>query len=176
MTEVINVYKQNVPAARFIGKKYGDADRVGGGFGQQWHEWFQNGWFAVLEPLSGGLSGETFPEDDANAYIGLMRWKEGDPFEYWIGKFTPPNTAVPEGFASVDFPAKTLGTCWLQGKEGEIFGREDLCARKLSEAGYEIELDSAGAWWFFERYVEPRFTQADSLGNRILDICFYVKG
>ena len=176
MAEVINVYKQVFPAARFIGKKYSDADRVDGGFGQQWHEWFQNGWLAMLEPLSGGLAGEALPENDAHAYIGLMRWKEGEAFEYWIGMFTPPDSAVPEGFATVDFPASTLGVCWLQGKEGDVFGKEERCAQKLTEGGYEIEKDSAGAWWFFERYVDPRFTQSDSQGNQILDICHYVKG
>ncbi len=175
MVEVIKVYRQSMPAARFIGKKYGDADRVDGGFGQQWHAWMQNGWLAMLEPLSGGLSGETFPENDAQAYIGLMRMKEGEPFEYWIGLFTPPDTSVPEGFASVDFPARSLGVCWLQGKGGEVFGKEDLCAGKLTEAGYEIEMDPSGAWWFFERYVEARFTQPDDQGNQILDICHYVK-
>lgn len=30
------------------------------------------------------------------------------------------------------------------------------------------------AWYFFERYVESRFGQADSEGKRILDVCHYV--
>ena len=175
MAEVINVYKQVFPAARFIGKKYGDSDRVDGGFGPQWHEWFQNGWMAVLEPLSAGLSDASVPENDAHAYIGLMRWKEDEPFEYWIGMFTPPNTPVPDGFGSVDFSVKTLGVCWLQGKDGDVFGKEDICAQKLIGAGHEIEVDASGAWWFFERYVDPRFTQPDAQGNHILDICHYVK-
>lgn len=175
MVEVINVYKQSMPATRFIGKKFSDADRVDGGFGQQWHAAMENGWLAILEPLSGGLSSETFPENDAHAYIGMMRWKENEPFEYWIGMFTPPNTTVPEGFAAEDFPARSLGVCWLKGKGGEVFGKEDVCAKKLTEAGYEIEMDPTGAWWFFERYVDPRFTQPDDQGNQILDICHFVK-
>lgn len=47
--EIVKTYRQSIPATRFIGKKYGDEDRVNGGFGQQWGEWFQNGWFDVLE-------------------------------------------------------------------------------------------------------------------------------
>lgn len=47
--EIVKTYRQSIPAVRFIGKKYGDGDRVNGGFGQQWGEWFQNGWFDVLE-------------------------------------------------------------------------------------------------------------------------------
>jgi hypothetical protein len=34
---------------RFIGKKYGDSDRVNGMFGSKWNEWWQNGWFDILE-------------------------------------------------------------------------------------------------------------------------------
>jgi hypothetical protein len=45
MSEIIKTYKQHVPALRFIGKKYGDQDRVNGGFGVKWGEWFSNRWF-----------------------------------------------------------------------------------------------------------------------------------
>lgn len=33
MYEIVKTYKQAIPAMRFIGMKYGDADRVNGGFG-----------------------------------------------------------------------------------------------------------------------------------------------
>lgn len=174
MAEVIKVYRQNMPAVRFIGKKYGDADRVDGGFGQQWHAWFEKGWFGVLGPLAQGLPKEVYPENDA--FIGLMRWKDGEPFEYWIGIFTPQNTAVPDGFGSLDFQASVLGVCWLRGQGGDVFGKEEMCAGKLAEAGNEILPDAAGAWWFFERYACPRFTEPDAQGFQILDICHYVKG
>lgn len=36
MSEIIKVYRQSVPTLRFIGKKYGDSDRVNGTFGKQW--------------------------------------------------------------------------------------------------------------------------------------------
>lgn len=36
MAEIIKVFKENVPAMRFIGKKYS-------GFGPMWGEWFANG-------------------------------------------------------------------------------------------------------------------------------------
>jgi hypothetical protein len=174
MVEVINVYRQEMPAVRFIGKQYGDPDRVNGGFGAQWHEWMEKGWMAALEPLGAGLSKEVYPENDA--FIGLMRWMEGEPFQYWIGIFTPAGTPVPEGYASVDFPASVLGVCWLRGQGGDIFGKEDVCAGKLKQAGHEIATDAAGAWWFFERYAQPRFTQPDAQGFQTLDICHYIKG
>jgi len=34
--EIVKVYKQDVPALRFIGKKYGDIDRVNLMFHKQW--------------------------------------------------------------------------------------------------------------------------------------------
>lgn len=51
--EIIKSYVQQVPATRFIGKKYGDADRVGGGFGKQWDEWNGNGLFAPIDSAAG---------------------------------------------------------------------------------------------------------------------------
>jgi hypothetical protein len=41
--EIIKVYKQNVPALRFIGKKYGENDCIYGMFGKYWEDWFKNG-------------------------------------------------------------------------------------------------------------------------------------
>ena len=70
MADIVKMYRQELPAFRFIGKKYGDGDRVNGGFGSQWGEWFQNGWFEALEKLPGG--GEALCED-GSAYLGLMR-------------------------------------------------------------------------------------------------------
>lgn len=42
IAEIIKVYKEHLPAVRFIGKRYtntdGDKD---GGFGYKWEEWFE---------------------------------------------------------------------------------------------------------------------------------------
>ena len=45
MADITKIYTQEVPAFRFIGKKYGDEDRVNGGFGAQWGQAFENGLF-----------------------------------------------------------------------------------------------------------------------------------
>ncbi|MFV0362716.1 MAG: hypothetical protein ACK5LL_06465 [Suipraeoptans sp.] len=46
MPEIINVYKEYLPQLRFVGKCYTNADRCSeGGYGHQWGEWFQKGWF-----------------------------------------------------------------------------------------------------------------------------------
>ena len=151
---------------RFIGKKYGDGDRVNGDFGAKWGEWFDNGWFAQIEQQVKGNPKDICEEGDAT--IGLMRDYNG-VFEYWIGLFTPEGTTVPDEYAYIDFPAGNFGVCWVYGKEAEIFMREGQCGERLQRDGYNINAD-----WCFERYADPRFTTPDDKGNIILDICFFV--
>ena len=171
--EITKVYKQDVPTLRFIGKKYGDNDRVDGMFGKQWGDWFKNGWFDIIVKQTDQDLKALY--DDGDAYIGLMRYKEGEPFEYWIGVFMPEGTAVPDGFEYRDFPKSTLGVCWIYGKESEVYKLEDKCAEKLEENGHKITKDKEDAFWFFERYGCPRFTTPDEKGNIILDICWHIK-
>ncbi len=168
--EITKVYTQEIPATRFIGKKYGDSDRGNDGFGAQWGEAFEKGYFDIIEKAA---STTRFFED-SDAYIGLMRFKEGDPFEYWVGMFVPADTAVPEGFQSVDFPEAKLGVAWYHGKEDELYGQESLAGQKLVEAGHKIA-QMNGAYYFFERYGCPRFTQPDSDGKVILDIVHFLE-
>jgi len=171
MVDIIKIYRQPVPAMRFVGKRYSDADRVEGGFMAQWMEWFANGWF---EELQSGFDPQTLYEN-GDATIGLMRWKEGEPFQYWIGVFCPENVEVPEGYEFVDFPPGELGVAWVYGKQGEVFCHEYECAQRCMDQGYEIICDEEGAYWFFERNVCPRFTTPDEQGNIILDICHFVR-
>lgn len=177
MAEIIKCYRQNLPALRLIGRKYDDRDRLDGSFGSRWGEWFQNGWFDILEKYA-DIS-KTY--EDANAYVGLMRLKEYEPFTYWIGMFLPEDTPVPEGFSFVDIPESDIGTCWICGKEqgDNIYGMHDECIFKLSENGFSIRDDfgnGKGEYLFFERYGCPRFTTPDAQGNIILDYCVFIKG
>ena len=168
MAEIINTYKQKIGAMRFIGKKYGDEDRVNGSFGSQWGEWFENARFEAIEKQYSGKLADIY--EDGDAYIGLMRDDEKGTFEYWIGIFMPEGTAAPAGFEYIDFPAGNLGVCWVYGKEEEVYMHEGQCGEKLEKDGYTI-----CSSWCFERYACPRFTTPDDKGNIILDICFYVK-
>ncbi len=170
MVQIIKTYPQTVPAMRFIGKRYGDEDRVNGGFGKQWGQWFSNAWFEELQRSCD----PRIAYEDGDATIGLMRWKQGEPFEYWIGLFCPEMTAVPEGYAHVDFPESELGVAWVYGKEAEVFGQEHKCIESLEKQGYEVINDRMGACWFFERYSCPRFITPDEHGNIVLDICHYI--
>lgn len=163
--KIIKDYKQNIPTCRFIGKKYFDEDRHLGGFGHKWDEWFENEYFETL-------ACDEIMFEDSDAYIGLMRWKENEPFEYWIGKFMPEGTPVPEGFEHVDFSAHQIGICWYQGPMDELFAKENLAADRLKEQGHQIKTINE-ATWFYERYNHKRFTQ-DENGHVILDVVFMI--
>ena len=168
--ELVKTYTQETPAMRFIGKKYRDEDRVNGSFGVQWDEWHKNDWFKKLDAVCKAPDLE-----DGDAAIGLMRYKNGEAFEYWVGKFFAENTVVPEGFEHTDFPASTLGIGWLRGKEGALFMKENWVADALAKDGKRIATDEQNATWFFERYVGGRFAKPDDAGKQTLDIGFFVK-
>lgn len=167
MAEIMKTYQQSIPAMRFIGKKYTD--------GSHWGEWFANDWFGTVEKAMG--TEQTVHElyEDGDAYLGMMRSKEGETFEYWIGEFVAPDTEVPDDFLCIDIPESHIGVCWIYGKEPEVFALEGECAKKIADAGMEILSDRDGAVWSFERCGCPRFTTPDKDGNIILDYCYFVK-
>ena len=170
MITITNVYRQKLPALRFIGLRYGDPDRVNGGFGEQWEQWFAEGNFDKIRAVSTPAKFE-----DADAPIGLMRYKEGEDFQYWIGFFCAEESTVPEGFAHVDFPPSDIGIAWIQGQEYELFMNEMKAEERMKEAGYKTITDDSGAYWFFERYADSRFMPQQEGDLPILDIGFYVE-
>lgn len=167
MAEITKVFREAVPAMRFIGKKYG-------GFGPMWGEWFAGGWFDQLEAAMGGVDSILRIWPNGGGYVGLERRAAGQPFEYWIGMFTPAGTPVPEGFACVDFPAIGLGTCWIYGPEDAVHDTH-ACRGLLEGQGMKVWQDAQGGEWSFENCLCPRFTTPDEKGNVILDYCYYVK-
>jgi len=82
MIEIIKIYRQNINALRFIGKKYDNADRADGSFGvkSKWDEWFENGWFEAVKSNINGNPDDTC--EDGGAYIGMAHNKRGEPFRY----------------------------------------------------------------------------------------------
>lgn len=164
MMAIINTYRETLTAACLVGKRYTMADSVNGGFAARWGEWFQNGWFDVLEQANAGKM-----MDDS--YIGLMRAGMNAPYEYWIGIFCASDAVVPEGYECVELPRREAAVCWIQGIEGpELYGQHNACVAAMAEKGmtdfYEDEL---GRVVFFERYNCPRFTSPDEQGRVILD-------
>lgn len=112
--------------------------------------------------------------EDAGAYIGMMRYKNGDPFQYWIGIFAPEGVEVPDGYQYIDLPASKLGVCWIHGQEPDIYGKDNLVMEEFKKNNITPVTDAEGAFWFFERYACPRFTTPDEDGYVILDHCYYI--
>jgi len=159
--QITKVYKQDIPATRFIGKK-----------GYKWEDWFQNGWFDVLE----GLVNEDFKirYTDWGAYLGLYRFDKDDTYEYYIGMFLPDNTPVPKDFEHIDIPTSALGVCWACGEIPTVHGMLDIALERLEEE-YTIKPDINETVWCIERCACPRYTEPDEHGNVILDICFFIE-
>jgi len=171
MAEIIRIYKEPVPAYRFIGKQYSNADRQDGNFGHIWGRWYEMGWFTLLR--------EWGPAKGADSeHIGFMRCFETEMeanFEYWLGMFFPPGTDVPEGFDCIDLPAGELAVAWIKGDDdGELFALEIECERRFKKNGLHWWRDAKGQECFFERYDEKRFMIPDIYGNVILDYCTYM--
>ena len=167
MAEIIKKFREDIPTMRFIGKKYPN-------FGPMWGEWFANGWFDLIEERMGGVEKITAIWENGGDYVGLERRCDGQPFEYWIGMFTPAETPVPEGFAYLDFKDVGLGTCWIYGTEREVHNTK-ACRGELEALGLEIWHDTNGGVWSFENCLCPRYTTPDEKGNIILDYCYFVK-
>ena len=153
--ELLKIERESCPAALFIGRKYQKPN---------WAEWWENGWFEVLEALPG------LPVND-DGYIGATRKDE-----YWIGMFFPLNTPVPNGFEAAEMPAADYAVCYLYGSEtgSELYSEEtrQLCRKAMRESGFVPRTDG----WCFERYNCPRFTTPDEHGKVILDYAVSVEG
>lgn len=169
---VTNIYCKHMPAIRFIGKRYTTADLDANGLlMDRWNEWFQNGWFDLLNRLPGLPGYEGIPNTG---------YHNGAETTFWIGMMFPENTPVPEGFDTTDIPAGDLAVCWLHGyrETGELFTplARSLCLAQLREAGYTMKLDFDGepCKWTFESYNHQRFFMPDDEGKVVMDYCVYV--
>ncbi|MCL2697943.1 MAG: hypothetical protein FWE74_07665 [Oscillospiraceae bacterium] len=172
MAQIIKTYKETLPTLRLIGKRYSNADRdEHGGYGAKWGEWFENGWFDVLEALGAA-------ENTENGYLGFMRCNGTDDFEYWIGMFFAPGTDAPDGYEHLDLNGGEAGICWIKGNadDGSIYGLHEKCVEELKKNNMgDFKYDGKNFLYHFERYNCPRFTQKDSDGNVILDYGIYLK-
>ncbi|MBO5254060.1 MAG: GyrI-like domain-containing protein [Clostridia bacterium] len=157
--KIVDFRLENCPKARFIGKRY-----VGS---PNWGEWWENGWFDVLEQLP------QLPIND-NAYLGALRVADG-VLEYWIGMFFEADTPVPDGFDFADTDPMSYAVYFLYGSEqsGELFGleRHNMCLEDLKARGITRFEDN----WCIERCNCPRFTTPDEHGNVVLDYLISVE-
>lgn len=169
MAEITKVTREPMPAARFVGKCYTEADRKYGCFLEQWQQWITEGWF---RPLSQYIADWQFEGSDVAC--GLWRLCEGEPARYWIGRFLPAGTEIPEGYEGIDLAAGMLGVCYVKGKGLELYRQQAECFAALDAAGMSPAADEHGAFWLFERYEYPRSRIPDEEGCLTLDYCFYL--
>ena len=174
MHKIIKAYKQSIPETRFIGIKYGDGDRDEyGSFGEKWGLAHASDLFGKIESAV-GIDKIRVLYEDSDAYVGLMRCNADEPFQYWIGMFTPAGSPVPDGMEYVDFVASELGIAWIYGDEGDVFCHDDECVAELTKIGCAPKNDESGSMWFFERYQCPRYTTPDDDGKIILDSGYFI--
>ena len=164
MTEIVKAFRERVPAARLIGKRYSMAEE---GAASHWGEWFENGWFLPLEML-GAL------KESEGAFYGFMVARGEEDREYWIGMLFPAGTQAPEGYESLDLPEGEAGVCYLRAYEQDptLYTMHAACVRALRQAGMDAPEGAGSAEQpvlCFERYNCPRFTTPDDEGRVILD-------
>ena len=165
MARIIKAYKEQMQAAVLAGKLYHAGDRDGNGsFSQRWEEWFQNGWFELVE-----AAGQPYNGGD---YVGAMRMN-GGVFEYWIGILMRSCGELPASFMSVEIPAGEFGVAWIKGHDDiQLYSMHDACMEEFARNGFKPAADA----WYIERYACPRFTQMDENGEVILDYMVSLKG
>jgi len=169
---IIKVYKQSVPAMRFIGYNNGSGQHP------DWGTAWGLDVFGKIEQASGGEEASHLLYEDADAYIGMYyRNEETGGYDGWVGMFASPGTEVPEGLSYIDFPEQNFGVCWLYGI-GDWPGAYELKPQVpdvLKAAGMVIKSDEKGYIGHFERDLCPRFTTPDEKGNIIIDYIYFVE-
>lgn len=166
-TRLLKTYKVDIPAVKFVGRKYSEEEKKDGTFGRLWSEWFADGWFEPLEAL---IEDPGFIED-GDAYCGMSRIFDDGTWEYWIGMIVPESADVPTGYESFAIPACSAVTNWVYGKEPDVYFH--CCLKDMEEQGYVWTAIPSGEHLMTERYVCPRFTDPDKDGNLILDLVYF---
>jgi hypothetical protein len=108
--------------------------------------------------------------EGGDAYINLVRKKEGSLSEHWMGMFMPEETEVPQGYETIDFPKMNIGVSCVYGKRDEIVNYETECLNKLIEENFSLE----NTQWYFRRFNWHKFFEEDVYGKRLLDYCYPV--
>jgi len=170
---VKKVFKQELPALRFIGTKCFETTAAVNVLNML-DSWKLNGWFDVIEKQS-NIDYKTFFEGggsfkEGDAYINLVRKKGNDICEHWMGMFMPAGTEVPQGYDMIDFPKTSIGASRVYGKRNEIVNYETECRNKLTEEGFAL----GDTQWFFRRFNWRGFFEEDVYGKRLLDYCYPV--
>jgi hypothetical protein len=163
--EIKKVYKQSIPAFRFIGTKH-----IGNFNGLHKDDWDN---IAKIEKSIGKPLNEIY--EDGDAYCVLVKEQDEKWVEWYFGIFCPIETEVPDNTFYRDFSQSMLGVCWIYGQENDVTGRFNECKQALKNEGFDFSKDEDESIWYFERDTCPRFTTPDEKGNVISDYCFIIE-
>jgi AraC family transcriptional regulator len=161
------IYKQKLPALRFIGKKCVETSETANVL-DLLADWQLKGRLKKIKKQS-DIDYKTFFEG-GNAYINLVRKKDGGMDERWMGMFMPKDTEVPQGYEAVDFPKSALAVCSVYGQKNEIVNYETECRNKLTEESFVIK----NGQWYFLRFNWRKFFQLDIYGKIVLEYCYFL--
>jgi len=165
------MYRQNLPALRFVGKKYT-------GNPTPWNildlldNWQIHNMFYDIEKRA-DIDYKTF-FDGGDSYISLVKKNDDGVFEHWMGMFMPQGTEVPQGYDMIDFPEMTISVCRMYGKRNEIIDYDTECRNKLAEDCFDLKNENLGSQCYFRRFNWHRFFEEDIYGKRLLDYCYFV--
>ena len=171
--KIVKIYKQDIPALRFIGKKYTSENKapkeVFDKILENLDNWCWNHAFNAIEKQSNTDLRTLYEGGDS--FVSLMRKKEGAVIEYRLGIFMPQGTGVPAGYEIIDFPKSELGICRVYGKRNSIIHYDADCRKKLAEEGIECQENEK---WFYQRFNWRGFFEEDKFGKRLLDYCYFL--
>jgi len=156
---IIKTYQQEIPALRFIGKKYSVplSDSAFDVILDNLDDWRLNYTFNAIEKQT---------DKGNDAYISLIRKNDDGVIDYLLGMFMPAGTNVPKGYEAIDFPQSTLAVFSVYGKRNAIIHYDAECRKKLAQ-------DAASTQWFFQRFNWRRFFEEDKYGKRILEYGYF---
>lgn len=101
------------------------------------------------------------------SYVDYMQMLNEDEFTNVCGILMKPGVPVFNGYIAYNIDTFTAGVGWIQGTEPDIYVAEhNLTAAAMDKAGYKYDTDRG---FSIEVYNSPRYTEADELGNRIID-------
>ncbi len=168
MPEIKKVFRENIPALRFMGREYDTAE--------MWREWWMNDWVVVVEEAMNGTDEICRRWENGGGHVALTKTVDGERAGFYLGMFTPIDTPPieEENFIYIDFDGVDLGTCWLYGERPDVHDTS-ACRQAVESAGMTVWKDEEGAEWSFENLMWPRYTDKDENGKVILDYCIFVE-
>jgi len=164
LSGIRKIFRQSLPALRFIGKKY-IVNPEPGEILNLLDNWQLENMFYNIEKQA-DIDYKAFYEG-GDAYISLVKKNNNGLFEHWMGMFLPQGTEIPQGYDMIDFPETAIGVCRVYGKRNEIINYETEC-RSIFAGEYPNNQ------CYFRRFNWHRFFEEDIYGKRLLDYCYFI--